>query len=203
MRSPIEGVVWRRRLDPGALVGPSGQPILTLVRTDVLRVFVPVREREAAGVSVGQAAYVELDALPGQRIEGRVVRLAPAFDPGTRTVDAEVHLDNRAGALKPGMYGRGAIVLATHRGAPVVPASAVQAGEKGARLFVLEGGRAKQRQVVLGVDGGEWLEVTAGVSPGDEVLVAGADAIADGAAVRPVRAPRRPEAPPRPPGSPG
>ena len=81
------------------------------------------RQRARAGrrrASVSDA-HVELDALPGQTFSGKVVRLAPTLDPATRTLDAEVQLDNRAGELYPGMYGRGAIVVETHPQMPVVP----------------------------------------------------------------------------------
>ena len=101
--SPLDGVVVQRRLDPGALVGPpGGGAILTVARVDVLRVFITVNERELAGVRVGKDAHVELDALPGRTFAGKVVRLSPALDPVTRTLDAEVQLDNRAGELRPG-----------------------------------------------------------------------------------------------------
>jgi membrane fusion protein (multidrug efflux system) len=188
--APFDGVVVARKLDPGGVVGTmAGGVILTVARTEVLRVFVAVREREAASVAVGQKAHVELDALPGKRFEGAVVRLAPAFDAATRTLDAEVQLPNAEGALRPGMYGRGAIVLQIHPKAIVVPAIAVQITRQARSVYVLgPENKVKRVPVTLGVDGGEWLEVTSGLSPGDEVVVAGIDALADGAVVRPFRA---------------
>src|SRR5262249_17039688 len=108
LESPLDGVVVQRRLDSGALVGPpGGGSVLTIARTDTLRVFITVGERDANAVSVGQDAHVELDALPGKSFGGKVVRLAPAFDPTTRTLEAEVQLANPDGELRPGMYGRG------------------------------------------------------------------------------------------------
>src|SRR6185503_7753893 len=124
--SPLTGVVVQRRLDPGTLVGPpGGGAIVTVARVDTLRVFITVNEHELSGVGVGKNAHVEVDALPGRTFTGRVVRLSPALDPATRTLDAEVQLDNRAGELVPGMYGRGAIVVETHPRMPVVPVGAV------------------------------------------------------------------------------
>ncbi len=98
--SPLDGVVSSRRLDPGALVGPSSNtgPILTVDQIDVLRLFVSVNEGEVSRLKLGQFAHVEIDAMPGRRFEGRVVRLAPSLDPSTRTLDAEVQLPNRNGA---------------------------------------------------------------------------------------------------------
>jgi membrane fusion protein, multidrug efflux system len=185
IESPIDGVVAVRRLDPGALVGPpGGGAIVTVVRMDTLRVFISVNEQYAARIAIGQETEIELDAVPGEVIRGQVVRLAPAFDPTTRTLDAEVHLRNKRGLLRPGMYGRGAIVLETHAGAVVVPVSAVQISRQQQYVFIVKGNQVFQRPVKTGVDGDEWLEVTSGLEPGARVVTAGAEGLSDGAVVR-------------------
>lgn len=188
--SPITGVVVQRRLDPGTLVGPpGGGAIVTVAQVDRLRVFITVNERELRGVAVGKDAHVEVDALPGRTFTGKVVRLSPALDPATRTLDAEVQLDNRSGELYPGMYGRGAIVVETHPGMAVVPVTAVVLSNRQAYAFAVEAGgdTVRRRALKLGVDGGDWFEVTAGLKPGDEVVVAGAEALSDGMKVRVTR----------------
>ncbi len=189
IESPLDGVVSVRRLDPGALVGPSAGSgtILTVQKIDTLRVFVPVNERDVRLLSVGQDAHVELDALPGRSVGGKVVRLSPAFDPVARTLDAEVQIPNPTGILRPGMYGRAAIVTDVHRGALVVPASVVQISNDRQYVFVLNGDRVKRVPIRTGVDGGDWLEVVAGLSASDEIVTAGMDVLSDGAAVRPQR----------------
>ena len=186
--SPIDGVVSQRRLDPGALVGPpGGGAIVTVLRIDRLRVFITANEYEAKGVVVGKDAHVELDALPGRTYEGKVVRVSPSFDPVTRTIDAEVHLDNPLGELHPGMYGRGSITLDVHPGAAVVPAAAVQISSAQKYVFVLKNDKVARQGVTTGVDGGDWLEVLSGLRAGDEVVTAGADGLSDGSVVRVAR----------------
>jgi RND family efflux transporter MFP subunit len=188
--SPLDGVVLSRRLDPGALVGPmsgTNGALLTVARIDTLKVLVAVREREAADLQIGAEASIEVDARPGQRFSGKAVRLSPGFDPVTRTLEAEVHLPNPDGVLRPGMYGRAALRLGLHPQALVVPEAAVQISGNERFVFVLSGDRVKRRAITVGVDGGTWLEVTKGIAAGDEVVVAGAEMIADGVAVRPVR----------------
>jgi len=188
--SPLDGVVAARRLDPGALVGPTtGTPIVTIARIDVLRVFVTVPEREVHLVRVGQKAHVEVDALAGRSIEGTVVRLAPTLDPATRTLDAEVQIDNTSGELRPGMFGRGSIVVDVHPAAPVVPATAVQITNGKRYVFVLKKDgqgteKVERREIETGVDEGTWLEVKKGVTAGEEVVTVGMDAISDGTVVR-------------------
>lgn len=183
--SPLDGVVSARRLDPGALVGPSAGTgaILTVERIDVLRMFIPVNERDVAGLRIGQDAHVELDAFAGRSFAGKVVRISPAFDPVTRTLDAEVQIRN-PGELRAGMYGRGAIVAEVHSGALVVSAGAVQVSSGRYWAFVVRGDKASRVEVKVGVDGGDWLEVVAGLAPGDEVVTSGMDILSEGTAVR-------------------
>ena len=184
--SPLDGVVSARRLDPGALVGPTAGSgtILTVQKLDVLRVFVPVNERDVTRLRVGQEARLELDAIQGRAIAGRVVRISPSFDPVARTLDAEVQVPNPGGVLRPGMYGRAAIVTDVHRDAVVVPASAVQISNGRSYVFVLRGEKVARVALQIGVDGGEWLEVLAGLARGDEIVTAGMDVLSDGATVR-------------------
>jgi RND family efflux transporter MFP subunit len=190
IESPIDGVVSQRRLDPGALVGPpGGGAIITVSRIDRLRVFISVNEREAAGIAVGKEAHVELDAISGKSYHGTVVRVAPMFDPVTRTLDAEVQLPNEAGELRPGMYGRAAVRLELHPHVPVVSVNAVQLSDNQKYVFVLNGTKVTRRPLRTGTEfsDGQFFEVTQGLSPGEEVVTAGADGIGDGATVRVAR----------------
>jgi RND family efflux transporter MFP subunit len=188
IEAPLAGVVSQRRLDPGALVGPTSNSgaIVTIERIDELRAYVPVNERDVGSLRVGQDATVEFDALPGKTYRGKVVRVAPSFDPAARTIDAEIRLRN-PGELRSRMYGRAAIVTAIHKGVPVVAASSVQISSDQFIIYVLKGDKVKRTVLQVGVDGGDWLEVTSGLSPDDEVVTAGADALSDGATVRAVR----------------
>jgi RND family efflux transporter MFP subunit len=200
IESPLDGVVAVRKLDPGALVGPTSgtSAVLTVVRVDVLRVYIAIPEHEIEGVAVGKDAHVELDALPGRSLSGKVVRVAPTLDPATRTLDAEVQLKNETGELRPGMYGLGAIVKEVHPHVPVVPAGAVQISDGKHYVFVLQGDKVDRREIQIGADvsvpravggdGGEkYLEVVSGLKEGDEVVTAGADGLSPGATVRATR----------------
>lgn len=188
--SPMTGYVSARRVDTGALVGPpGGSSIVTIVRMDKLKVFLSLNETDAMGISVGLDAHVEVDALPGRSFSGKVVRVAPAFDPLTRTLEAEVLLPNDAGELRPGMYGRGFIRREVHPNRPVVQVSAVQISAGKRHVFVLHDTKVERREISTGaeVDDGKLFEVRSGLAAGEEVVIAGADALADGTSVRVVR----------------
>jgi membrane fusion protein, multidrug efflux system len=189
IESPLDGVVSVRRLDPGALVGPpGGGAIVTVVKVDILRVFISIPERDVVGIEVGKDARVELDALPDKPLFGKVVRVAPTIDPSTRTLDAEVQLPNPNGVLRPGMYGRGAIVKEVHPHATVIPAAALQITDGVRYVFVLSAGdKVERRRIETGVDGGTWLEITKGLGPTEEIVTAGIDGLASGVTVRVTR----------------
>src|SRR5207248_1818455 len=129
------------------------------------------------------------DALPGKSYQGAVVRVAPAFDPVTRTIDAEVQLPNASGELRAGMYGRASVRLEMHPHVPVVSVNAVQISEDQKYVFVLNGTKVSRRPVRIGADfaDAQFFEVTQGLTPGEEVVTAGADGIGDGATVRATR----------------
>jgi RND family efflux transporter MFP subunit len=186
IESPLDGLISLRRLDPGALVGPATGPILAVERVDTLRAFVRVNELESSALQVGQEARIELEAFPGRPFLGKVVRIAPGLDPVARTLDAEVHVRN-PGALRTGMYGRCHVVTGMHPQALVVPALALQISGEKRYAFVLRGEKVARVEVQVGVDGGDWLEVTRGLAPGDEIVTAGSDMLSDGVAVHALR----------------
>ena len=184
LEAPYDGVITARRLDPGALVGPSTGAVVTVARVDILRAFVAATEHSATRLAKGQRAELRLDAALNRVVVGHVERVAPSFDPQTRTLDAEIHVSNADGSLRPGMYGRAAIEVGRHKGVAVVPVEAVQISDDRAYVFVVEGDQVARREVSLGEDLGDRLEVSSGLKPGDEVVKRGIDSLATGMKIR-------------------
>jgi len=186
IESPLDGVVSARRVDPGALVGPTTGPVLAVERVDVMRAFVRVNEAESSLLKVGQEARLVLEAMPGKTYLARVVRIAPGLDPVARTLDAEIQVKN-PGELRTGMYGRCHILVGLRPKAVVVPALAVQISNEKRYVYVLRGEKVQRVEVEIGVDEGDTLEVVKGLAATDEIVTAGTDVLSDGAAVRPLR----------------
>ena len=113
--------------------------------------------------------------------------MEPLTVAGSRVVVGTGTLD-RIGTLLEGLVTahRAAIVTDVHRDAMVVAASVVQISNDKQYVFVLNGDKVKRQQIRTGVDGGDWLEVLAGLSPTDEIVTAGMDVLSDGATVRAV-----------------
>jgi RND family efflux transporter MFP subunit len=192
--APFTGWVSRRSLDPGALVqpGPQNATILTVVKVDQVRVSVSVLEHQAPLVKRGQAARITVDALPGKAFEGHVNRVPPALDVNTRTLETEIVIPNPDQLLKPGMYGRAELTVDHHARAVVLPVEAVIAEEKERSVYIVRDlkeklGVARRVPVEVGFDGGDWLEITKGLSGDEDVVVAGTDLASDGTPVSVVR----------------
>jgi RND family efflux transporter MFP subunit len=190
IRSPYTGVVTRRSFSPGA-AGQFGAfikaadqggvvPLLTVERTDVMRVVVQVPDQYVRYLSTGATAVVEIDALRGVKFgaDGRplhVSRWAKGEDPVTRTMRAEIDVQNPQGLLQSAMYGHVTIALA--EGVPTaamrIPSSALvgKAEDGNGKVRVVRAGRVHLAPVRYASDNGVEAEVTAGLTAADEVIL--------------------------------
>jgi multidrug efflux pump subunit AcrA (membrane-fusion protein) len=120
IRAPFAGVITRRAVEVGLLVGPPGyrgRPLFTLTAVDTLRFVVDVPEVDAVSrLRVGTEAEVNVKGLPGHRFAGKVTRLAGAVDPARGTLRAEIDLANADGRLMPGMSGTVSLSLGGNKG---------------------------------------------------------------------------------------
>ena len=103
--SPVDGFVARRNLDAGAFAG-TNTPVLSVVDIGTVRLVANLVEKDFRRVQPGVRAIVEVDAFPGEQFTGKVSRVAPVFDPATRTASMEIEVPNPGFRLKPGMYAR-------------------------------------------------------------------------------------------------
>ena len=122
--SPVDGFVGKRFLDPGASVSPN-VPVASVVDIRTVRMVANLVEKDVKRVVVGTQAAVEVDAFPGETFTGRVSRVAPVFDPATRTAEMEIEVPNPGYRLKPGMYARVQLTVAQRTNAITVPNNAV------------------------------------------------------------------------------
>jgi len=122
--SSVDGFVAKRFLDPGATVSPN-VPVASLVDIRTVRMVANLVEKDLKRVTVGTHAAVDVDAFPGETFTGRVSRVAPVFDPATRTAEMEIEVPNTGFRLKPGMYARVQLTVATKADAITVPSNAI------------------------------------------------------------------------------
>jgi RND family efflux transporter MFP subunit len=182
IRSPVNGFVGKRLLDPGAFVS-SNTPVVSMVEIDHVRLVTNVVEKDLRRVRVGSNAEVEVDAYPGEIFRGRVARVAPVLDPATRTAQMEVEVPNVDFRLKPGMYSRVRLTVATKAQTLTVPVNAVVTIEGRRGVFQVTDGAVKEADFVpiqTGLEDGVRIEILGGLNDRARVVTTGAAALRDG-----------------------
>jgi len=177
--SPLDGFVSRRNLDPGAFAG-ANTAILTVVDISTVRLVANLIEKGFNKITAGVSADVEVDAFPGEQFKGVVSRVAPVFDPATRTAAMEIEVPNPGFRLKPGSYARVRLTVERRPGALTVPRNAVVDTEGKRGVFLVDAQTARFREVQTGLSDAERVEITNGLNEGDRVITVGALAVRDG-----------------------
>lgn len=182
--APAGGVVLERAAQVGEVVQP-GQTVLRVADlSSPLVLRVPVADRDLGRIARGQSVTATIDALPGQVLAGRVVRIGQGADPRTGAVLVEVELPGRP-ELRSGLTAKATFsTAAAGDGGVRVPSEAIlEANDGRAFVFRLQGDRAVRTRVAfLGFDGDH--ARVRGLAPGDRVITAGGGFISDGERVR-------------------
>jgi multidrug efflux pump subunit AcrA (membrane-fusion protein) len=186
IRAPISGIISQRFLDRGAFV-TTNTPLIRIVAMDIVKVVVHVVESELAQFRAGAIAEIRVDTYPDELFRGSVVRISPTVDPESRTADVEIQLDNKDHRLKPGMFARVSLVMQRREGILLLTKDSLLRESGTTRVFVHDNGKASLREVRLGLEGEQYVEILTGLREGDEVIIAGQYELRDGMPVNVIR----------------
>lgn len=182
--SPISGTVTRRYVDPGVLLSAPGQSaVVRVAQIDSVYVVLEVSETDLNRLRVGQVVKLRMDAYSDRDFPGTVREMPQTAEGRSRIFKVKVLAPNPGHLLKPGMFGRGEILVARHDNAIVIPRDAVVDQGTDTAVFVAENGTARLRKIRVGLIAGPVVEVLEGVHPGDRVIVSGQSGLIDGAAI--------------------
>lgn len=174
--APFDGVVTRRNYHPGAFIGAQvsggAGALLTVARTDLMRVIVQVPDRDVVFANEGDPALLTIDGLDGREFRGSVARIANYEDPTTRTMRVEIDLQNREGLLRDGMYGHATIELSASSNRLMLPSDCVmdRTAKGGGAVFVVRAGKLVRVPVGLGGGEGGDVEIKTGITTDDDVV---------------------------------
>jgi len=189
--APLTGVVVWRYADTGVLLqqgtnsSTQSLPLIKLAQSDLLRLRVPVPEDAVRYVHQGDTMQIRVAALD-RSFSGSVVRFTRDLDPSTRTMETEVDVPNQNLTITPGMYANAYLQLAHRENVVTIPIAAVQGIGNSSTLYVLNAdNRLQQRTVQLGLRGSRLVEVTAGLQPGDRVVLGDVSQLHPGEQVTP------------------
>ncbi|MEO8626906.1 MAG: efflux RND transporter periplasmic adaptor subunit [Betaproteobacteria bacterium] len=186
--APFEGVVTARRTDVGALVDSGsgvGKELFHIAATQTLRVYVSVPQAYSRDMVPGVEANLTLAEFPGRTFKGKLARTTQSIDQTSRTLLAEIAVDNPKGELLPGSYAQ--VHLKLHSGNPVLmlPVNTLIFRSEGVQVAVVGANqRIVLKQPQLGRDFGTEVEVMSGVDAGDAVVVNPSDSLLPNTEVR-------------------
>ena len=179
LRAPFSGTAVERLVELGEYVAP-GTPIALLADTEHLKARVLLDPRRALDVERGARVIIEVHARPGERFEGRLLRVSEVVDPRTRRLPVEVEVLDPARRLRPGLVARFSVETGASREALTLDANAVFERFGLSQVYVIEEGVAHRRSVELGEIGPQRVEIVEGLEAGEAVVVAGLDRVIDG-----------------------
>lgn len=180
--APQVGAIAHRHVSPGDYVSP-GQPLFDLVTVDRLRARLAFPEQDASSIEIGQEVYLNTPAAPRVLAIGAVTQISPRISRTNRAVEVLVEFNNPGGWF-PGGSVNATLIFARNPNALTVPRlSVVQRGGSDV-VFVVSNGVAQARQVVLGWQEPEWVEITKGLDESEQIVVEGAALLSDGSSLQ-------------------
>lgn len=196
IRAPFAGRIAHRYLHPGSLVreGSSSraEPVLDIVRVSPLRLVFYVPESMTPYVAIGQEVGFNLDAFPGKEMQGKIVRVAAALDPKTRSTRMELELANSGGELRPGMFANIKLAATTVSEALELPSKALRGRGSERFVYVVAGGTLERVDITVINDDGKRAVLLAGgkggLSADAQIMVSGPPLAQAGSAVEIVEA---------------
>jgi RND family efflux transporter MFP subunit len=181
IKAPFSGVITAKYQNPGEYFNSMSSPgILRLVNLDRLKAKINVSDKNIPMIKKGQSANIFVDSHPNEIFTGSVSYVASVADPLSGTFTCEITFENRDNMLRPGQYAKLQVVLYEKENAIVVPQTAVVNSNI---VYVIKGGKAYRRDVVLGVQNEDEVEILEGIEPGEMVVIAGNVGLRDGAEV--------------------
>jgi len=179
IRAPFTGRLGIRQANLGQMLR-QGDPIVSLQTLSPIFVDFSLPQQQMAQIHAGLPVRVTCDALPGDRVEGRITAINPLVDSDTRTIKLQATVTNRAEKLRPGMFVNVAVGLAARPKVLAIPVTAVLYAPYGDSVFVIDaqkdgkkGLTLRQQFVRLGEKRGDFVAVTSGLKEGESIVTTG------------------------------
>lgn len=185
IKAPISGVVSKRHVQAGEKLAPD-MPVYSIVNLSELTLEAQVPASEIPRVKVGQDVRFKVDGFQKREFEGKVARINPATEAGSRSMLVYIAVRNDDSALRAGMFAKGSIVTDRSGVAPIVPMTALRDDQGKQVVYKIENGKVVAQPVTLGLrnDDEGYAEITDGLDKGANVIVSKLNAVKPGAQVK-------------------
>ncbi len=190
--APFDGIITARNTDIGMLInsGNSGNAkadLFHISQPGKLRVYVNVPEQYSQATTPGLTADLTLAEFPGRRFQGKLVRTSNAINYATRTLIAEIDVDNPTGELLSGSYTEVHLRVRGQTSSYLVPVSTLIFRSQGLQLAVVKDGSVLLTPVTPGRDFGDQIEIVSGLNGNESVIISPPDSIVSGQKVQVVQ----------------
>ena len=186
IRSPISGVVAMRYVQAGEKVSADNK-LLDIVNLQKMELEAAVPTNDITNVSIGQRVTLRIEGLP-QTIEGKVVRINPVTQSGSRSVLVYVQIANPQNQLRSGMFAEAQLIVKTKAGVLALPQNAIRKDGNGAYVYVVEADVLARKTVTIGMSGRSgddyMTEVLSGIDFGTQVISTDMGSLQSGTHVR-------------------
>jgi RND family efflux transporter MFP subunit len=181
--APESGFISKRYVDKGSMSAP-GFPVVRISKEDLLKIITSVTEKEFVLIKKGSHVEIKVDPFPDKIFRSAISIVSPTIDPLTRTGEVEIHIDNKEKLLRAGMFAKIRINLGQKEVTAILKDALLQIpGTGDYYLFIVEDGKAVQKNIKTGIRQGNMIEVVYGIEPGNKVIVTGQNIVKDGIAV--------------------
>lgn len=182
----ISGLVKERKVSAGDYV-KNGTNLFIIIQNNPIKLNFTVTEKDIGKLKKGQDVILKVDAYPEKEFKGRVSIIYPSLEERTRTLQAEALVPNPRELLKPSLFVHVILYIGEKRDTVVVPITSLLYESEKVKVFVIEGDRAKEREVKLGNKYGEMVEIIKGLKEGEIIVIAGQQNLYEGAKVNVAR----------------
>jgi membrane fusion protein (multidrug efflux system) len=173
VRAPLDGSIAKRHVQPGEKVSQD-MPLFSIVDLSRMELQAPVPASEIGNVKLGQEATIRVEGIEGQSYGGRVERINPVSEAGSRSINIYIKIENPERALRGGMFASGVLNLSKSAPLPAIPVAAVRAENGLSFVYALEGGKLARHPVELGkvAEQEGYVEIRSGLAAGAQIVTA-------------------------------
>jgi len=171
IKAPISGIISKRFVDVGAMVGPT-QPLVSIVDIDTVKLLTHVSDEDLDKVKLTQEVEVKVGTYLNRSYQVKEINISPVMDPLSRKIEVKINISNPDYLLKPGMFPK-IKLWGEKKNVLLVPKGAVVKKEGKEQVFVVRDNRAYLQKVIVGLEKDGLVQIMKGLKEGDQVVISG------------------------------
>jgi RND family efflux transporter MFP subunit len=187
MRAPFNGIITEKTLNENETINPmmpGSKGVVTLMDLSNVKIHTSISEIKFKNVKLGLIANVAVDAYPDKVFKGKIHKISPTADPLSRTFRIEIVVPNDNMLLRAGMFARIELTIQEQKGVIVIPVESFIKSSENVYVFVIDNNVANKRNVKLGIEDGQKVQVIDGLKEGEKIVTIGKESLNDGSLVQ-------------------